>query len=101
MAVDAFEALRQIVAGGAHRAQATALLAQILLDEGGEDGAALVLVAELRGTHGEPNPFCDWLEAQALAQRGERAHRAPGAARAERPGPRRGVPPPNQRPGRV
>ncbi len=72
VAVDAFEALRQIVAGGAHRAQATALLAQILLDEGGEDGAALVLVAELRGAHSERNPFCDWLEAQALAQRGER-----------------------------
>ncbi len=73
VAVDTFEALRQIAPNGQHRAQATALLTQIWLDEGGRDDAALTLVAELRGDRGERNPFCDWLEAQARDQRGERA----------------------------
>jgi len=72
VAVNAFEALRQIRHEGRHRAQATALLAQILLDEGGMDAIALVLVGELRAQGLTPTPFCDWLEAQAVAHLGDR-----------------------------
>ncbi|MFZ0158151.1 MAG: glycosyltransferase, partial [Kineosporiaceae bacterium] len=72
VAVNAFEALRQIRHEGGHRAQATALLAQILLDQGGMDEIALVLVGELRAEGLTPAPFCDWLEAQAVAHLGDR-----------------------------
>jgi glycosyltransferase involved in cell wall biosynthesis len=73
VAVDAFEALREIRHEGGHRAQATALLTQILLDEGGLDEIALVLAGELRADGLTPVSFCDWLEAQALDHLGDRA----------------------------
>lgn len=84
-AVDSFETLREITqpwAGStdpdwdltmlrALRAQGTALLAQLLLDEGGFDEAALVLEQELRAG-GADQGLCDWLRAQALGRLGGR-----------------------------
>jgi tetratricopeptide (TPR) repeat protein len=79
-AVDAFETLREMTAatragdpGGlpAYRAQATALLAQVLLDEGGLDEAVLVLEADLRALGTDPR-YCAWLRAQALGRLGHK-----------------------------
>lgn len=71
-AVDAFETLRDLVPSGLHRAQASAMLAQVLLDEGGLEEAALVLEEELRGSGLADPRYCDWLRAQALARLGHR-----------------------------
>ena len=71
-AVDAFETLRELVPAGLYRAQATGLLAQLLLDEGGFDDVALVLEGELRDSGEAPSGYCDWLRAQALARMGDR-----------------------------
>ncbi len=70
-AVEAFETLRELQDGGPLRAQATALLAQVLLDEGGFDEVVLVLEADLRACGADPR-YCDWLRAQALARLGSR-----------------------------
>ncbi len=79
-AVEAFETLRALtgedpatVPGDARplRAQATALLAQVLLDEGGLDEVVLVLEADLRAC-GASSRYCDWLRAQALGRLGAR-----------------------------
>jgi tetratricopeptide (TPR) repeat protein len=71
MAVDALETLREIVQQGPYRTVATALLAQILLDAGGLERAALVLEAELRADPRADPVVVDWLRAQALAALGE------------------------------
>lgn len=71
-AVDAFETLRELVPSGLRRAQASAMLAQVLLDEGGLEEAALVLEEELRGSGLADPRYCDWLKAQALARLGHR-----------------------------
>ncbi|MFN8080939.1 MAG: glycosyltransferase family 2 protein [Kineosporiaceae bacterium] len=72
-AVEAFETVREIAAGGVLQAQAVALLAQTLLDNGGHDEAALCLVDELRRGGCASTQFCDWLAAQGLARTGRRA----------------------------
>jgi len=71
-AVEAFETVREIGAGGVLQAQAVALLAQTLLDTGGHDEAALLLVEELRASPEATDQYCDWLAAQALARTGRR-----------------------------
>jgi len=71
LAVDALEALREIVAAGPQRTAATGLLAQILLDTDGLERAALVLEAELRPQ--VDARFADWLLAQAMARLGRPA----------------------------
>lgn len=71
-AVEAFETVRAIGAGDTLHAQAIALLAQALLDNGGQDEVALVLVEELRATGEATAQYCDWLAAQALARTGRR-----------------------------
>ncbi|MBL8930943.1 MAG: glycosyltransferase [Kineosporiaceae bacterium] len=72
-AVEAFETVREIAAGGVLQAHAIALLTQTLLDHGGHDQAALVLVDELRAGGFATNQYCDWLAAQGLARIGRRA----------------------------
>jgi hypothetical protein len=69
--VDALEALRDVVPGGRYRAQATAMLAQILLDADGFEQAALVLEAELRGCGLADPRLTDWIRARALAALGD------------------------------
>jgi len=69
-AVDALEALREIVEAGPARTAGTALLAQVLLDAGGFAEIALVLETELRGEPGVDPRFSDWIRAQALAALG-------------------------------
>jgi len=71
-AVEAFETVREIGAGGVLQAQALALLAQTLLDSCGHDEAALLLVEELRANPEATDQYCDWLAAQALARTGRR-----------------------------
>lgn len=71
-AVEAFETVRELAAGGVLQAQAIALLAQTLLDTGGHDEAALLLVDELRCCGFATAQFCDWLAAQGLARIGRR-----------------------------
>jgi tetratricopeptide (TPR) repeat protein len=66
-AVDAAEAVREIAPTGPYRSVATALLAQVLLDAGGFERAALVLEAELRADPLIDRSLADWLRAQALA----------------------------------
>ncbi|RKS80139.1 glycosyl transferase family 2 [Motilibacter peucedani] len=73
-AVDAFEALRSLAPGTPQALQGTDAFARLLLGAG-MDSVVLHLVGELRAG-GAPRAYCDWLEAQALAQLGqvERAH---------------------------
>jgi hypothetical protein len=72
-AVDALEALREIMDEGVHRAVATAMLAQVLLDAGGFNEVALVLEAELRADGHTDVRQADWIRAQALAGLGHLA----------------------------
>ncbi len=71
-AVEAFETVRDIAAGDMLHAQGIALLAQTLLDNGGHDEAALILVDELRASGHADTQFCDWLTAQAMGRTGRR-----------------------------
>lgn len=71
-AVEAFEVVRDIAADGLYRAQATLMLAQTLLDQGGFDDAGLHLAEELARDGLTSPQFCDWLRAQALARTGRR-----------------------------
>jgi hypothetical protein len=70
-AVEAFEAVRQLVSGGSTWAQATDFLARLLLADG-QDEVVLLLAEQLR-TGGADGRYCDWLRAQALAQLGQPA----------------------------
>ena len=72
-AVDALEAIREITTGGVPRAMATACLAQILLDQGGFEEAALVLEADLRADGLVDPRLADWIRAQALGGLGDLA----------------------------
>jgi hypothetical protein len=72
-AVDALETIRELTTGGVCRAMATACLAQVLLDHGGFEQAALVLEADLRaGGVADPRQ-ADWIRAQALGALGHGA----------------------------
>ncbi len=71
-AVDAFEALRELVDGGQVRAAGTALLAEILLQDGDLVEAVPVLAGDLRAMGADPR-YCDWLRAQACARLGRHA----------------------------
>jgi glycosyltransferase involved in cell wall biosynthesis len=73
-AVHAFEAVRMLVTGGTLWARATDHLARIGLQAGQFD-AACALSDELRA-HGSDPQYCDWLQAQALAQTGSPAQAA-------------------------
>ncbi len=68
-AIDTFEALRELFPGTSQALQGTDAFVRLLLGAG-MDRPALVLTAELRAS-GASNAYCDWLEAQALAQLGE------------------------------
>jgi hypothetical protein len=68
-AVDAFETLRELSPGTRQWILGTDALARLLLGAG-MDEAVLVLTAQLRGA-GVARDYCDWLDAQALAQLGE------------------------------
>lgn len=68
-AVDTFEALRELFPGTPEALQGTDAFVRLLLGAG-MDRPALVLVGELR-TSGASAAYCDWLEAQALAQLGD------------------------------
>lgn len=68
-AVDAFETLRELAPGTRQWILGTDALARLLLGAG-MDEAVLVLTAQLRGA-GVARDYCDWLDAQALAQLGE------------------------------
>jgi len=70
-AVDAFEAVRELVPTGPLRRQATDFLARVLLGAGLPD-VALHLAAELRAEGGGTS-YADWLAAQAHAQLGRPA----------------------------
>lgn len=70
-AVDAFEAVRDLVPTGPLRRQATDFLARVLLGAGLPD-VALHLATELRAA-GLDDAYCAWLEAQAHAQQGRPA----------------------------
>jgi len=70
-AVDAFEAVRELVAAGPLRLQATDFLARVLLGAGLAD-VALHLAGELRAG-GADDAYGAWLEAQAQAQQGRPA----------------------------
>ncbi|UWP78682.1 glycosyltransferase family 2 protein [Dactylosporangium fulvum] len=67
-AVGAFERLREVAPGTRHWVLGTDALARLLLGAGMDD-AVVVLVRQLRGA-GVEGQYCDWLEAQALAQLG-------------------------------
>ncbi|MEV6487714.1 glycosyltransferase [Actinoplanes sp. NPDC051633] len=67
-AADTFETLRDLFPGSAEWTQATDCLARLVLARG-YDKICLVLVGQLRDA-GAPEPYCDWLEAQALAHLG-------------------------------
>ncbi|MGI5242389.1 glycosyltransferase [Dactylosporangium sp. CA-139066] len=68
-AVDAFERLREVAPPGARQwILGTDALARLLLGAG-HDEAVVVLARQLRAEGVEPQ-YCDWLEAQALAQLG-------------------------------
>jgi hypothetical protein len=73
-AVDTFEALRELFPGTPEGLQGTDFLARVLLAAGMDD-ACLVLTEQLRAG-GAPQPYCDWLAAQALVQLGEVARAA-------------------------
>ncbi|GAA1526623.1 hypothetical protein GCM10009827_049310 [Dactylosporangium maewongense] len=68
-AVDAFETLRELAPGTRQWVLGTDALARLLLGAG-MDEAVLVLTAQLRGA-GVARDYCDWLDAQALAQLGD------------------------------
>lgn len=68
-AVDTFETLRELFPGTREELQGTDALARVLLGAG-LDEAALALTQILRDA-GAPQPYCDWLAAQALAQLGD------------------------------
>lgn len=68
-AVDTLEMLRELFPRTRERLQGTDQLAQLLLAEG-MDEVALVLVEDMRAA-GAESAYCDWLAAQALAQLGE------------------------------
>jgi hypothetical protein len=68
-AVDAFETLRELAPGTREWVLGTDALARLLLGAG-MDEAVLVLTAQLRGA-GVARDYCDWLDAQALAQLGD------------------------------
>ncbi|MDG6107809.1 glycosyltransferase family 2 protein [Dactylosporangium aurantiacum] len=68
-AVDAFETLRELAPGTRQWILGTDALARLLLGAG-MDEAVLVLTAQLRGA-GVARDYCDWLDAQALAQLGD------------------------------
>lgn len=68
-AVDAFETLRELAPGTQQWILGTDALARLLLGAG-MDEAVLVLTAQLRGA-GVARDYCDWLDAQALAQLGD------------------------------
>lgn len=68
-AVDAFETLRELAPGTRQWILGTDALARLLLGAG-MDEMVLVLTAQLRGA-GVARDYCDWLDAQALAQLGE------------------------------
>lgn len=72
-AVDTFETLRDLAPGTAQWAEATDLLARMLL-AAGHDEAVVLLSDQLREAGGDRR-YSDWLRAQALAQLG-----APGEA---------------------
>ncbi len=71
-AVAAFEAVRQVHPGSRYAAEATAILAATLLDDAREPQRVLDLVADLRTLPDGAPGQCDWLEAQARWQVGER-----------------------------
>ncbi len=71
-AVDTFEVVREMRTGTPSWASATALLAQVLLDDGTHPEAAMHLTEELVGTGMIERQFADWLRAQALARTGRR-----------------------------
>jgi hypothetical protein len=68
-AVDTLEMLRDLFPGTRERLQGTDHLAQLMLAEG-LDEVALVLVEDMRAS-GAESTYCDWLAAQALAQLGD------------------------------
>ncbi|WP_033345962.1 glycosyltransferase family 2 protein [Catenuloplanes japonicus] len=68
-AVDTLEMLRDLFPRTRERLQGTDHLAQLMLAEG-MDEVALVLVEDMRAGGAEPT-YCDWLASQALAQLGE------------------------------
>lgn len=67
-AVKAFQELRELAPGSRHAVEATDALARLLLASG-QDEAVAPLVEELRSA-GADGRYCDWLQAQALAQLG-------------------------------
>jgi hypothetical protein len=71
--VDALETLRDLVPDGVHRATATAMLAQVLLDAEGFAEVALVLEQDLRGGGLTDPRLADWIRAQALGALGDPA----------------------------
>jgi hypothetical protein len=68
-AVDAFESVRELFPGTPEWTQATDFLTRLVLGAG-HDEVSLALTAQLRDV-GAPTRYCDWLEAQALAQLGQ------------------------------
>jgi tetratricopeptide (TPR) repeat protein len=72
-AVDALETMLEILPDGRARAAGAALLAQVLLDEGGYDDVALGLIDDLAGNALVDRRYVDWLRAQALDHQGLRA----------------------------
>jgi hypothetical protein len=67
-AVDTLERLREVAPGTRQWTLGTDALARLLLGAG-HDEAAVVLARQLRAAGADPQ-YCDWLEAQALAQLG-------------------------------
>ena len=70
-AVDAFEAVRELLDGGPAWNEATDYLARVLLGAG-EPRLALVLTDQLQQA-GVSGDYCGWLRAQGLAQTGDPA----------------------------
>ena len=68
-AVESFEAARELLPGTRAWAEATDLLARLLLGDG-QHGAVLVLVDQLRTAPTATRSYCDWLAATALANTG-------------------------------
>jgi hypothetical protein len=68
-AVDTFETLRELFPGTREWLEATDFLARLLLGAG-MDEVCVILAAQLRAVGAAPM-YCDWLQAQALAQLGD------------------------------
>jgi hypothetical protein len=68
-AVDVLESVRELAPGTPEWSQATDFLARVLLGAG-EDEVVMVLGDQLRQA-GAERGYCDWLQAQAMAQLGE------------------------------